>query len=333
MIFQVQIGRAKTFEWCPAYLPDPTSTVRVTFYANDDSVTKNLEAASSRAVTGVPDSYRLSLGELGSSAFAGLVGSTGAGGWYLHLDGFGQFPVNISHFDDTQNELVLAEPLPVAVPADASGTIYHNKWRCVLTANELGAAIDRAGYYQINYQVDDDPGSTNVNVRLLSERGRLRVVRAVFHTGLTASDLITLVPQLEATRPASREGWQPYINEFDILGEVEAKLPNNRYADQTLGEQFRRAHALFVAASLAEIGYAPNVDPERMRAAAEAELSRQVQRLHWIDSDDDGVIDSDETGTNPESLVSITRSSNTDTEQDYTQGRRYRPRLDDFDDR
>jgi hypothetical protein len=70
-----------------------------------------------------------------------------------------------------------------------------------------------------------------------------------------------------------------------------------------------------------------------MRAAAEAELSRQVQRLHWLDGDDDGLIDSDEIGTNPESLVSITRSSNTGTEQDYTRGRRYRPRLDDMDDR
>ena len=333
MIFQVQIGQAKTFEWCPAYLPDPTGSVSVTFYANSTSVTKTLEAASSHAISGVPDAYRLTLGEVGSSAFAGLVGSTGAGGWYLHLAGFGQFAVTVSHFDDTRNELVLAEPLPVAVPTDATGTIYHNKWRCTLGANELGSTIDRAGYYQINYQVDDDPSTANVKVRLMSERGRLRVVRASFFTGLTAGDLMTLVPQLEATRPANREGWQPYINEFDILGEVEAKLPSNRYADQTLGEQFRRAHALFVAASLAEIGYAPNVDPERMRAAAEAELSRQVQRLHWLDGDDDGLIDSDEIGTNPESLVSITRSSNTETEQDYTQGRRYRPRLDDMDDR
>lgn len=333
MIFQVQIGQAKTFEWCPAYLPDPTGAPSVTFYANNTSATKTLEASASQSVSGVPDAYRLSLGALSSAAFAGLVGSTGAGGWYLHLAGFGQFAVNVSHFDDAQNELILAEALPVGVPSDATGTIYHNKWRCTLSADELTAAVDRAGYYQINYQVDDDPGATNVKVRLMSERGRLRVVRAAFLTGLTASDLTTLVPQLEATRPASREGWQPYINDYDIIGDVEAKLPANRYADQTLGEQFRRAHALLVASSLAEIGYAPNVDPERMRAAADAELSRQIQRLHWIDSDDDGLIDSDETGTNPESLVSITRSSNTDTADDYTNGRRYRPRLDDSDDR
>ena len=333
MIFQVQIGQATTFEWAPAVVPDPTGSVSATFYANGITLTRTLSAATSKAFTGVPDRYRVSLGELGSSAFAGLVGSTGTGGWYMHAAGFGQFPIRISHFDDASNELILSEALPVGIPTTATGTVYHNVWRCVVSSDTLGASVDRAGYYKIDYQVDDDPSAANTLVRLRSERGRVRVVRSRFETGLTSYDLITLVPQLEATRPAAREGWQPYIDRYDIIGDIEAALPSSRFADMALGEQFKRAHALAVAASLAEIGYAPNVDAEKMRAAAEAELRRQLSRIHWLDLDDDGLIDSGESFVDSESLVSITKSSNTSTKSDYDGAKRFRPVLNNTDDR
>ena len=333
MIFQVQIGQDTVFQWSPANLPDPTAAVSVSFYANGITLNRTLSASSSQAFTGVPDRYRISMGALASSAFAGLVGSTGTGGWYMHAEGFGQFPIRISHFDDANDELILAEPLPVGIPTGSSGTVYHNVWRCSVLSDSLGTAVDRAGYYQINYQVDDDPGAANTIVRFKSERGRVRVIRSRFDTGLTSYDLTTLVPQLDATKPASREGWQPYIERYDIIGDIEAHLPSNRFADMALGEQFKRAHALAVAASLAEIGYAPNVDPEKMRAAAESELKRQIARIHWLDSDDDGQIDDDEKLVSPERLVSITRSSNTSTERDYNDGKRFRPVLNNQDDR
>lgn len=334
MIFQIQRGQNSTFQWEPSELPDPTSAVSVTFYANGTQLTANLEASASRAVTGIPDRFRVSLGELGADSFAGLVGSAGAGGWFLHLSGFGQFPVRVSHFDDASDELILAEALPVGIPSAATGTIYHNSWRYVVPAGAaITQAVDRSGYYRINYQVDDDPGQTNTSVRLKSQRGRLRVVLARFDTGLSSNELQTLVPQLEATRPASREGWQPYIDRHDILGDLEAMLPADRFADQVIGEQFRRAHALGVAASLAEIGFAPNVDPERMREAYQRELEKQVSRLHWIDVDDDGLIDQGEAAVNNQSLVSLTVSSNNDTQEDYDQNRRFRPVLNNLDDR
>jgi hypothetical protein len=251
----------------------------------------------------------------------------------MHAAGFGQFAVRISHFDDANNELILAEPLPVGIPVGASGTIYHNVWRCSIADAALGTKVDRSGYYSIQYQIDDDPSANNTLVRTKSERGRLRVVRNRFDTGLTSYELVTLVPQLEATKPAAREGWQPYIDRYDIIGDIEAALPADRFADMALGEQFRRAHALLVAASLAEIGYAPNVDPERMRAAAEAELKRQIARLHWLDADDDGELDAGEAMANPDSLVSITKSSNTVTEKSYSDQKRFRPVLDNANDR
>ena len=331
MIFQVQIGQAETFRWSPPYLPDPTAAHTVSFYANGVSVTKTLSAKVSRTVVSVPDRFRIKLNATDTGDLAGEVGEPG-GLYWLHLFGFGQHQIRVSHLDDANDELILSEALPAGVPVDASGTIYHNDWRATLAADELGASIDRSAYYLINYVIDDAP-LHDIGTRTKTERGRVRVVRASFETGLSSNELLTLVPQLEATRPANREGWQPYIERYDIIGDIEALLPSNRLADMALGEQFRRAHALLVAASLAEIGYAPNVDPEKMRAAAEAELKRQIARIHWLDVNDDGVIDEGEKLVNPERLVSITRSSNTSTEQDYDDNKRFRPVLNNPDDR
>tara|TARA_B100001175_G_scaffold311876_1_gene316976 strand:+ start:2564 stop:3403 length:840 start_codon:yes stop_codon:yes gene_type:complete len=279
----------------------------------------------------VPDRFKVQVGAIGTGDVAGEVGEPG-GLYWLHLFGFGQFQVRISHLDDTSNQLILSEPLPVGIPSDASGTLYHNDWRATLSSDELGTAIDRSGYYLINYTIDDAP-LHDIGTRTKTERGRLRVVRASFETGLSSNDLLTLVPQLEATRPANREGWQPYIERYDIIGEIEALLPSNRFADMALGEQFRRAHALFVAASLAEIGYAPNVDPEKMRTAADAELRRQLSRIHWLDLDNDAAVDDAEKLLNSERLVAITRSSNSETKKDYDDQKRFRPVLNNADDR
>ena len=333
MIFQVQIGQSSAFQWRPSVLPDPSAAVTVTFYANGVTHNRTLTASASKAFTGIPDRYRVALGANASSDFAGLVGSAGAGGWYMYAEGFGQFAIQVSHFNDSDDELILAEPLPVGLPASSTGVVYHNVWRCAIGVNALGSSVDRSGYYQINYQIDDDPGADGTIIRTKSERGRVRVVRNVFDTGLTSYDLITLVPQLEATRPSSREGWQPYIDRYDIIGDIESVLPINRFADMTLGEQFKRAHALAVAASLAEIGYAPNVDPEKMRSAADSELKRQIARLHWLDSDDDGTIEEGEANANPERLVSMTKSSGADTLRSYEDQKRFRPVLDDVNDR
>ena len=334
MIFQMQMGQAATFQWQPSELPDPSQNVSVTFFANGAQLTSTLSASTSQAFTGVPDRFRVSVGALASGAFSGLVGSSGDGGWYLHAAGFGQFPIRVSHFDDAADELILAEALPVGIPSTATGTVFHNSWRVTVASNEaIMSGVDRSGYYVINYQIDDDPGSANVPVRHRSQRGRLRVVRARFDTGLSSYELQTLVPQLEATRPAAREGWKPYIERHDILGDVESMLPGGRYADQVIGEQFRRAHALGVAASLAEIGYAPNVDPDKMREAYQKELEKQISRLHWLDINDDGVPDEGEAGVDNQSLVSLTVSSNNAVTEDYDQAKRFHPVLNNRDDR
>ena len=100
-----------------------------------------------------------------------------------------------------------------------------------------------------------------------------------------------------------------------------------------IGEQFRRAHAYFVAAALSELGYLPNSDPDRLREIANEEIERQVSRMHWIDLDSDGVVDLDEIDVNNQSLVNLSVSSNNSTTNDYLDGKRFRPKLSDHNDR
>lgn len=331
MIFQVQTTTATAFRWRPAYLPDPTVAPTVNFYANDLVVTKTLAAKESRTVVSVPDRYRIQLGAISSGDLAGEVGVQG-GMYWLHLLGFGQYEVRVSHLDDANNQVVLSEALPVGLPTDASGTLYHNDWRCTINAGELGATTDRAGYYKIEYTIDDAP-LHDIGTRTKTERGRLRVVLATFDTGLSSRELMTLFPQLEATRPSNREGWQAYIDHYDLITELEAKLPRGRFCDMVIGEQFRRAHAYFVAAALSELGYLPNSDPDRLREIANEEIERQVSRMHWIDLDSDGVVDLDEIDVNNTSLVNLSVSSNNSTTNDYLDGKRFRPKLSDHNDR
>jgi len=334
MIFQVPIGRATVFHWTPHYLPDPNAAnPSVKFVSNGQTVTQALTNFGSSAISGVPDRYSLTAGAANADLLGGFVGDIG-GNWYLYLTGFGQFAVTVSHFDDTAGVYRLAEPLPHGIPSNADGSLIHNQWYTDIAADALGDTIDRTGYYEIEYTQDPDMAGANAGKRIFTDRGLVRVVRSPFSTGLTAATLKTLVPQIEGTRPPNRDSWQALIDELDVIGEIEARLPAGSYADQTVGSQFRRFQALSVAGHIAEVGYAPNVDSERMRELASNELDRQIARVHWLDSDGDGVIDSGETDyAAGGAWIKQTLSSAVTTSTDYTNGDRYRPRLDDYNDR
>tara|TARA_R100001440_G_scaffold49025_2_gene68859 strand:+ start:351 stop:1352 length:1002 start_codon:yes stop_codon:yes gene_type:complete len=333
MIFQIPIDRDCVFHWYPAGLPDPAATAPdLVINAGSQSHTVPLVKDGTVTINSITDRYRLKATASSAATLGGLVGSRN-GYWWLYLKGHGQFAVTVSHFDDEQKEYVLSEPLPHGIPSGAAGSLIHNAWRATIPAGALGAQVDRAGYYEIHWSQDYDLNGNNIQGREFSERGRVRVVKNTFETGLTSRRLKTLVPQLEGTRPPNRDGWQELIDMVDILGAVESRLPGANFADQTLAEQWRRAHALLVAAHIAEVGYAPNVDAERMRELADQELDRQARKIHWFDKDDDDAIDADETGVVYGMNTKITVSSAADTVQSFTDGKRYRPLLDDKNDR
>ena len=240
----------------------------------------------------------------------------------------------MAHYDAARDAFVLAEPLPHHMELTADGTLIHNNWTASIPAGAVGDSTDRAAYYEITWQTDFDLSGNNIAGETRTERGRVRVVKHPFETGLTSSSLKTLIPQLEGTRPPNADSWQGLIDLIDIMSAVETRLPQDSYADQTLGEQWRRAHALLAAAHIAEVGYAPNVEPERLREMAEAELERQSRRVHWFDSDSDNAVESDEANVNvANASTSLTISSASTTLKDYTDGLRYRPVLNNKNDR
>ena len=123
------------------------------------------------------------------------------------------------------------------------------------------------------------------------------------------------------------------IDMVPILDLVEGALPDSVYADQTLGSQWRTAHAYKAAEMIALTGYAPNVDPDRMAALADAEFDRQARRLHFIDADDDGAIDAAPV-VQAVGLVGLSVSNSDDIAADYdTNLTRKRYTLNQPDDR
>ena len=336
MIFQMPTARDCVFHWTPSTVPDPNSAnPKVKLNGGGQTAEITLTRNGIANITGVVDRFTLSTDEnLGGAAFqAGLVGDIG-GQWYFYAYAAGQFPVAVSHYDDARDVYVLAEALPHGIPADTTGSLIHNHWSCTIPAGTLGAVEDRAAYWEINWTVDFDLGGNNIGGKVFTERGRLRLVNTPFETGLTARDLQTLIPQLESVRPPNRDGWQPLIDSVDIIGAVESRLPSGSFADQSLAEQWKRGHALLCAAHLGELGWVPNLDAERMRELAEAELDRQSRRVHWFDTNKDGSVDAGESDIVIGSAgTGLTVSSAADTAKDYTDGLRYRPVLDNRDDR
>ncbi len=333
MIFQIPTTRACTFHWSPDWLPDTSGGApALKLVANGVTTSIDFESSGSYAITGALDRYSLDC-VVDPDVLSGLVGDIG-GDWFLDSTGFGQFPVKVAHYDLARGCFVLAEPIPHHMADNADGTLIHNNWTAAIPAGAVGVDIDRTGYYEIEWATDFDMNGNNLAGETRTERGRIRVVKHPFETGLSSSDLKTLIPQLEATRPPNSDGWQGLIGLIDIMGAVETRLPAGSFADQTLGEQWRRAHALLAAAHIAEIGYAPNVEPERLRDMAEAELDRQSRRVHWFDKDSDSAVDAGEADVSVgHAGTGLTVSSATATEKDYTDGLRYQPVLNNPNDR
>ena len=334
-MIQVTIGRDSTFTWRPSVLPRlDVAAPSLRLVGASGEVSVPLSAKRDQiAVSQVVNRDTLEIGAMDSADWAGLVGDVG-GSCFLYLKGLGQFPIVVSQYDAAGPHLRLAEPLPREVPQGVAGLIISNVFTATIPSGALGDTVDRSGFYEITYQADFDIDGTNQgDGTIRTERGRLRVVRAEFDTGLTARELKVLVPQLEQTRPANRDGWQPLIDSVPILDLVESALPDGVFADQTLASQWRNAHAYKAAEMIAATGYAPNLDPDRMQALYDAEIDRQSRRLLFIDSDDDGAIDPAPSVVSS-GLVSLTISNASEITKDYdTDNTRRRPVLNNPNDR
>lgn len=338
MILQVPIDRASRITWAPRYLPDPAQPVIATLKAGANTANVTLSSVGNFEITSVPDRHRLRhAGGASEGVLPGRLGGAvgDAGNYWFYSEGVAAFPIRVTHYDDATEDFMLADPMPVALPSATTGRIYHRRFAGVINSGALGAQVERGGYWSIDWTTDPDlqvgaDAPAAIASGVFSDRGPLRVVRAPFSTALTHDELITIVPSMAASVPAGRSSWQGMIDDMadQIIAEIEDRLPQSNYADQTLGTQWKRAAALYIAAHAAVVGYVAGVNADALASAAAAEFDRQTARVAWLDSNDDGVVGSSETGVNSVSLVGITRSSGRDTESDYFNGVRTRYKVE-----
>jgi len=338
MIFQVEIDRPSELRFSPAQYPSAAPVIKIYAGASGAlSVTATLVAEKAdRAVSAIIDRYTLEV----TAGEDDLVGQTGdmMGRWFLRAHGLAQLPVNVRGFDAALNRAYLADPLPeTAVGAlTAAGTLSTGVWTTEVAAGALGAAVNRAAYYKVEYSIDPDyAGATDKGTQVFfhSQAGRVRVVKTRFETGLHHSELVSMIPQLSTVRPPNRDTFQSVIDGIDMISLVESYLPASAgWADQTIGEQWKGAHAWTVVAHLARLNLVPGVDAGDAQGMADDEFRRQAARIHWIDLDDDQAVDAAEVNYSADSRVGLTLSSGASTGADYTSGARYEPLLnDDFD--
>lgn len=345
-MLQIEIGSATEFRFDPAFSPVSMPVMKV--YAGPSGAltsTINLAAEKeTRGVSEIVDRYTLKLRT--SSSFINsspdeddLEGQVGdlTGRYFLMVDSLAQIPVHVASFDAETDHAHLADPLPENVVGGVGltlGELRTGTFTTEFSAGALGSSVNRAAYYKVEYSFDPDgtAAGKETQIRHFSQAGRIRVVRTRFDTGLTHGELLIRVPQFSTVRPPNRQTWQSFIDSVDMISRVEAFLPS-AYADQTLGEQWRTAHSYYVLAHAARLGMVPNVDPQAVEQMAHEEMNRQAARIHWIDLDDDGETDAAEVAYGNDNVVGVTVSSGATTEADYESGNRYRPVLNNQDDR
>ncbi len=336
-MFQVEIGRASVFRFDPEFAPSAAPVMKVYAGASGAlSTTITLTAEkTARSVTAILDRFTLQI-TADEDEFTGQTGDL-MGRYFLQAHGLAQVPVHVSSFDAANNRAHLADPLPESAVGGltAAGSLVTGTYTTEIAAGALGTAVNRAAYYKVEYTFDPDgsgAGDKSTQVRLFSQAGRVRIVRTKFATGLSHAELLLRVPQFSTVRPPNRQTWQSFVDSVDMISRVEAFLPS-AYADQTLGEQWRTAHSYYVLAHAARLGMVPNVDAQAVEQMANDEMARQAARIHWIDLDDDAETDTAEVAYGNDNRIGVTVSSAATTEADYTSGNRYRPVLNNQDDR
>lgn len=322
MIRQAQIGRDHVFVYRPRHLPAAAPTLTVASSAGALASVALTQVRAAANVTAVAaDGSSVTTNATGA-AERGLIGDNGGTAW-LDLGAHGQFPVRVLRVT-AAGVAVLGADLPRGIPTTATGTLDWNVWHTTILAATLGASVDRTAYWSVDYTADlgaDHPGETE------HDDGPMRIVRRPFATGLDHHRLVTLIPSLPGRVPQGCESYQPVIDTVDMLTVVEEQLGRDEFADQLLGAQWVRAHALLVAAHLAEVGWAQGLDPESFRVEAYKEIARIKRRIQWLDADDDGVVDAEESPLPPASVVGLTASHAATLLAEYDAGTRTRPEL------
>jgi len=161
------------------------------------------------------------------------------------------------------------------------------------------------------------------------DRGFLHISASPFDTGLEDAHLFELVPGWATIVPERQVSWLPQRDaaEDELVSRLRPRLLTGRCEDDVLAEQFRRAHALFTAATIrrghAVLGYDGAAESaEKLQAMALEALDLAIASLTWLDKNGNGVVDEGETGLVQGGMGSAFYASACENDEDTIAARR-----------
>jgi hypothetical protein len=216
---------------------------------------------------------------------ASLVGVGPGRAWLITAED-GYLGVTIVRVDGTT--AILGDVLPRDLALSAPATLAWAGYEYTIPA------ADTATRGIINTTVAYTTAEAPIP-RLRVQKGTVEVVRRPFDSGLTHSSLVSAMPQLADMVPRRQQDLSPQVEA--ALEELQLYVRDDLLADQTEDdifnpEIFLEAHRYLAAARVYEMVAQLDV-AERMRERALALFDRAMRQL-TLDTDDDGIIDSDE---------------------------------------
>jgi hypothetical protein len=194
--------------------------------------------------------------------------------------------------------LELSDSLPVEVEVGTWSVAWLGHV-CDLDAGHVPSSPVRAVKWRVRVSAPTEWGAQLVSV---VDRGVLSVVYAPFETGLTDAVLRRHAPWTSAYLTQGVPSWVGVIGATleDLERRLDRALPDGKYADDTAGAQFERAHALLAQIAICDELAGRNIDRSALRTQLaedfKAEFEAAVQHRDWLDADGDNVVSDGETG-------------------------------------
>lgn len=273
------------FQWESPYPLAATPTLAYTLPDGTTRAAANMTAVHSSATVTALGGDRRTLTLSASADASGRIGAR-SGRAFLVTDEDGLFLVTVDRIDGTT--AILADLLPRGLALTESASLVWAGYEYTIPAADTATRglID----WTVAYTSDESP-----NDRPLLARNVIEVVRRPFDTGLTHSDLVAKMPQLGDMIPRRQQDLSEQI--AAALDELTLYIRDELLESQTEDDIFNphiflEAHRYLSASRVYEMTAQLDI-AERMSNRG-MELFTRAMRQLTLDTDDDGVIDSDE---------------------------------------
>jgi hypothetical protein len=273
------------FQWESPYPLASTPTLAYTLPNGTTRSASNMTSVhASLSVTAI-GSDRRTLTLSASASASGRIGAR-SGRAFLSTDEDGLFLVTVDRIDGTT--AILADLVPRGLALTSSASLVWAGYEFTIPSADTATRGMIA--WTVNYTSDEDP-----NDRSLLASNVIEVVRRPFDTGLTHSDLVAKMPQLGDMIPRRQQDLSEQI--AAALEELVLYIRDDLLEDQTEDDIFNQhifieAHRYLSASRVYEMTAQLDI-AERMSSRAMTLFQKAMRQL-TIDTDDDGLIDSDE---------------------------------------